>query len=124
MKSYNHLWEELISDDNIRLAIMIKGGLYMWYKAKSSELPSTIDDTSSRVYVYVRKNINVEQRTDESGEIITVYVYDESKIPKEVYEVLILFCRLVLVLLRPLAVKRRSWKIRLVPVLRVRNRLS
>lgn len=34
---------------------MIKGGLYMWYKAESSELPSTIDDTSSRVYVYVRK---------------------------------------------------------------------
>lgn len=66
---------------------MIKGGLYMWYKAESSELPSTIDDTSSRVYVYVRKNINVEQRTDESGEIITVYVYDESKIPKEVHEI-------------------------------------
>ena len=66
---------------------MIKGGLYMWYKAESSELPSTIDDTSSRVYVYVRKNINVEQRTDESGEIITVYVYDEIKIPKEVYEI-------------------------------------
>ena len=59
----------------------------MWYKAESSELPSTIDDTSSRVYVYVRKNINVEQRTDESGEIITVYVYDEIKIPKEVYEI-------------------------------------
>ena len=59
----------------------------MWYKAESSELPSTIDDTSSRVYVYVRKNINVEQRTDESGEIITVYVYDESKIPKEVQEI-------------------------------------
>ena len=66
---------------------MIKGGLYMWYKAESSELPSMIDDTSSRVYVYVRKNINVEQRTDESGEIITVYVYDEIKIPKEVYDV-------------------------------------
>lgn len=59
----------------------------MWYKAESSELPSTIDDTSSRVYVYVRKNINVEQRTDESGETITVYVYDEIKIPKEVYEI-------------------------------------
>ena len=59
----------------------------MWYKAESSELPSTIDDTSSRVYVYVRKNINIEQRTDESGEIITVYVYDEIKISKEVYEI-------------------------------------
>lgn len=59
----------------------------MWYKAESSELPSTIDDTSSRVYVYARKNINAEQRTDESGKNITVYVYDEIKIPKEVYEI-------------------------------------
>lgn len=59
----------------------------MWSKAESTTLPAIIDDTSSRVYVYVRKNINVEQRTDESGEAITVYVYDEIKIPKEVYEI-------------------------------------
>lgn len=59
----------------------------MWYKAVSMTLPAIIDDTSSMVYVYVRKNINVEQRTDESGETITVYVYDEIKIPKEVYEI-------------------------------------
>lgn len=59
----------------------------MWYKAESMTLPAIIDDTSSRVYIYVRKNINVEQRTDESGETITVYVYDEIKIPKEVYEI-------------------------------------
>lgn len=59
----------------------------MWYKAESMTLPTIIDDTSSRVYVYVRKNINVEQRIDESGETITVYVYDEIKIPKEVYEI-------------------------------------
>lgn len=59
----------------------------MWYKAESMTLPAIIDDTSSRVYVYVRKNINVEQRTDESGETIIVYVYDEIKIPKEVYEI-------------------------------------
>lgn len=59
----------------------------MWYKAESMTLPAIIDDTSSRVYVYVRKNINVEQRTDESGETIIVYVYDEIKILKEVYEI-------------------------------------
>lgn len=59
----------------------------MWYKAESMTLPAIIDDVSSRVYVYVRKNINVEQRTDESGETIIVYVYDEIKIPKEVYEI-------------------------------------
>lgn len=27
----------------------------MWYKAESMTLPAIIDDTSSRVYVYVRK---------------------------------------------------------------------
>lgn len=60
----------------------------MWYKAESTELPTVIDDTSSRVYVYVRKNIKEEQRADEvTGETVTVYVYDEIKIPKEVYEI-------------------------------------
>lgn len=59
----------------------------MWYKAESTTLPAIIDDTSSRVYVYVRKNIVAEQYVDESGEKITVYIYDEIKIPKEVYEI-------------------------------------
>lgn len=58
----------------------------MWYRAESTEMPTTIDSTSSQVYVYVRKNINVEQREDEN-ETRTVYVYDEAKIPKDIFEI-------------------------------------
>ena len=59
----------------------------MWYKAESSELPLTIDDTSSQVYVYVRKNISAEQRTAENGETETIYVWDEAKVPKEIFDI-------------------------------------
>lgn len=59
----------------------------MWYKAQGNEIPSTIDDTSSRIYVYVRKNINAEQRTNENGDIETIHVWDEAKIPKEIFDI-------------------------------------
>lgn len=59
----------------------------MWYKAQGMEMPSTIDETSSQVYVYVRKNINVEQKTNENGNTETIYVWDEVKIPKEIFDI-------------------------------------
>lgn len=59
----------------------------MWYKAQGMEMPSTIDETSSQVYVYVRKNINVEQKTNENGNTETIYVWDEAKIPKEIFDI-------------------------------------
>lgn len=59
----------------------------MWYKAQGMEMPSTIDETSSQVYVYVRKNINAEQRTNENGDAETIYVWDEAKIPKEIFDI-------------------------------------
>ena len=59
----------------------------MWYKAQGMEMPSTIDETSSQVYVYVRKNINVEQKTNENGDTETIYVWDEAKIPKEIFDI-------------------------------------
>ena len=59
----------------------------MWYKAESSNIPVIIDKTSSRNYVYVRKNIVAEERTDETGISETLYVYDEIKLPKDVYEI-------------------------------------
>ncbi len=52
----------------------------MWYQSESNIKPTRIDDTSSKVYTYVRRNITETQREDE-----TVYTYDECKIPKEVY---------------------------------------
>lgn len=59
----------------------------MWYKAQGMGMPSTIDETSSQVYVYVRKNINVEQKTNENGNTETIYVWDEAKIPKEIFDI-------------------------------------
>ncbi len=57
----------------------------MWYKSESNERPKIIDKTSSRVYVYVRKNIEEVEREDEQANKYIVYIYDEMKVPKEVY---------------------------------------
>ena len=60
----------------------------MWYKAESTVKPDPIDSTSSRKWVYVRKNITSESRTDEtSNETTTIFVFDECKIPKDVYTI-------------------------------------
>lgn len=53
----------------------------MWYKATSTAVPELLDITSSKKYVYVRKNVTERTTEDE----MTVYEYDEMKIPKEVY---------------------------------------
>lgn len=50
----------------------------MWYQSESMTLPTVIDETSSSVYVYVRKDIE-EVSCDEG----TKYVYMEQKIKKE-----------------------------------------
>ena len=55
----------------------------MWYKATSTAAPALLDITSSKKYVYVRKNVTERTTEDE----MTVYEYDEMKIPKEVYGV-------------------------------------
>lgn len=59
----------------------------MWYKSESTTKPEIIDSTSSKVYVYVRKNIQEIEREEEGRNTYTVYVYDETKIPKEVYSI-------------------------------------
>ena len=59
----------------------------MWYKSESTARPEIVDSTSSKVYVYVRKNIEEVEREDEEGNTYIVYVYDETKIPKEVYSI-------------------------------------
>lgn len=50
----------------------------MFYKTESASEPQTVDTTSSKVYNYVRKNIEKVNRDNAS-----VYTYDEIKIPKE-----------------------------------------
>ena len=57
----------------------------MWYKSESTTRPDAVNTTMSKKYVYLRKNIREETREYESGVTYTVFIYDECKIPKEVY---------------------------------------
>lgn len=63
----------------------------MWYEVEngSASHPSDVDSTSSRKYVYVRRNITfVEEVKD--GEKITIpahYRWEEMKIPREIWEI-------------------------------------
>ena len=58
------------------------------YKAEGTTKPSKIDDTSSKNYVYLRENIKTEKRKNEEGKSETVYVWDEKKVRKDVYDVI------------------------------------
>lgn len=51
----------------------------MWQTVESGSMPTEIDDTSSEVYVYIRKNIE-KVEDEEKG---TYYTYLEQKIKKE-----------------------------------------
>ena len=55
-------------------------------KSQSSVYPELIDTTSSKKYVYLRKNVVEKQSEDMNGEIYTTYEYDEAKLTKEEYE--------------------------------------
>ena len=56
----------------------------MWYESSSTAYPSLLDTTSSKVYVYVRKNVR-QETIEEEGSSKVIYTYDEMKVPKEVY---------------------------------------
>lgn len=53
-----------------------------WYKSESAIIPLEIDTESSKQYNYVRRDITEVQR-EQDGESITMYEYEECKIPKE-----------------------------------------
>ncbi len=58
----------------------------MWYKTEGGVRPKEVDETISDTSVFLRKNIAEVQREIE-GETVTAFVYDELKIPKELYPV-------------------------------------
>lgn len=58
----------------------------MWYKTEGGVRPKEVDETISDTSVFLHKNIEEVQR-DVEGETVTVFVYDELKIPKELYPV-------------------------------------
>ena len=53
-----------------------------WYNVQSLELPEETDTTSSKVYNFVRRYITAHE-SEQDGEIIVTYEYQECKIPKE-----------------------------------------
>jgi hypothetical protein len=55
----------------------------MWKESQSTVMPESVDNTSSNKYVYVRRNIR-EINTEDTG---VLYIYEEYKIPKDVYEI-------------------------------------
>ena len=55
-----------------------------WYDVKSTVRPDDEDITTSKKYNFVRRNI-IETTEETEGETITVYLYQECKIPKESY---------------------------------------
>lgn len=57
-----------------------------WYNGESTIRPVLIDDSSSKVWVYVRRNIEEHEREDETTGIKeTFYSYEEQKVSKEVW---------------------------------------
>ena len=55
-------------------------------KSQSSVKPDLVDTTSSKVVVYLRKNIVENKKTDEmSGEETVFYDYEEAKLSNEEY---------------------------------------
>ena len=55
-------------------------------KSQSSVYPELIDTTSSRKYVYLRRNIVEKQTEGTDEETYIYYEYDEAKLTKEEYE--------------------------------------
>ena len=62
--------------------------MYINYiKSESTIKPELVDTTSSKKYVYLRKDIIETQKVDEiSNETITYYEYQEAKLTKAKYE--------------------------------------
>ena len=56
-------------------------------KSQSSIKPDLIDTTSSKKYVYLRKNVvEINSKDEQSGEYRSYFEYDEAKLTKEEYE--------------------------------------
>lgn len=61
----------------------------MWYYAEGKERPAIVDKTSSKKWVYIRRNIEEFEREDETDPEIKekFYRWEEMKILKEDYPI-------------------------------------
>lgn len=58
-----------------------------WYRSESTVRPLEVDTTTSKKYIYLRKNIEETQKQDDDGESYTIFNYDEAKLTQEEYEI-------------------------------------
>lgn len=63
--------------------------MIMWYYAEGKERPAIVDETSSKNWVYVRRNIEEFEREDETDPTIKekFYRWEEMKMRKEDYPI-------------------------------------
>lgn len=61
----------------------------MWYYAEGKERPAIVDETSSKNWVYVRRNIEEFERENETDPAMNdkFYRWEEMKIRKEDYPI-------------------------------------
>jgi len=61
----------------------------MWYYAEGKERPTIVNETSSKKWIYIRRNIEEFEREDETDPTIKekFYKWEEMKIPKENYPI-------------------------------------
>lgn len=57
----------------------------MWVNSESNVKPSSVDEISSKFYVYARRNITKIEPTDDNSDVR--YTYEEAKISKEMYPI-------------------------------------
>lgn len=57
----------------------------VWYVAESTAFPELVDSTSSRKWVYVRRNVKKCERKNEQGIKETFYTFEEQKVSKEIW---------------------------------------
>ena len=57
-----------------------------FYKSESTVRPDEVDVISSPTTVYIRKNIRQETLQDADGGELTVWKYDEAKVPRQEFE--------------------------------------
>ena len=58
-----------------------------WYKSESTVKPLEVDETTSKKYIYIRKNITEVQKNDDEGGTYTYFEYDEAKLTHSEYAI-------------------------------------
>lgn len=58
---------------------------YETVTGSQAEKPAELDTTSSVNFVYYRKNIKQIEQTDEHGNAVKLWQYDEAKVTKQEY---------------------------------------